>query len=223
MRIFIVLLTGLLLFSPTLLPTAFAQKTATKSDPKAKKILDQVSKKYKTLRALKADFTLSIENTDANIKEKQKGRVYIKGNKYKIETDKLDRISDNKSVWTHFKDEEEVQVTEFDPDEGELTPAQLFTIYDRDFIYSLNDEVKERGIAYAMIDLTPKDKSVPYYKVRLTVNKDNSLITRAMVFEKNSTTVVYELGNFNTDVTFEDSFFSFKKDTDSDIEVIDLR
>ena len=209
----------------TLGTQAHAQSSAEKSsveEKKAKIILDKVSKKYRTLKAIAADFTLTIENQEAGVSEKQEGRVYIKGEKYKIATTALDRISDNNSVWTHFKAEEEVQITEFDPEDGDLTPAQLFTIYKKDFSYRLNDELKQGKQVLALIDLTPKDKDMPYYKIRLTINKSTNLITKAKVFEKNTTTVTYELENFDTSKNLSDDFFSFDE-SNTDVEIIDLR
>ena len=106
-----------------------------KSDPKAKALLDKVSQKFKASKTLKADFTLQTIVPDQKNAQKQAGKIYIKGNKYKITTTEIERFSDGKTVWTLFKTEDEVQVNNVSPTGGELTPAQFFTMYQKGFTY----------------------------------------------------------------------------------------
>ncbi|MGB1207406.1 MAG: LolA family protein [Chitinophagales bacterium] len=195
--------------------------TCVAQDKDAQKILDKVSQKFQSLKALQADFSLQIENAAAGINEVQEGKVFVKGEKYKIETADLFRLSDNRYVWTYFIEEEEIQVNDFDPEEGEMSPARLFSIYNEDFNFMINDEKK--AATAIVIDLTPKEKSeMPYYKVRLSINTKTDLIEKAVIFEKSGSRFTYVLENVNTKVSFEDSFFELKESDYDDIDWIDL-
>jgi len=56
----------------------FAQ---TSSDPDAKKILDAVSEKFKSFKAIQAGFTYKVENADGKVISTKKGTAYMKGTK----------------------------------------------------------------------------------------------------------------------------------------------
>ena len=195
--------------------------TCVAQDKDAQKILDKVSQKFKALDALQADFSLQIENAAAGIDETQEGKVFVKGDKYKIEAEGLLRLSNNKYVWTYFIEEKEVQVNDFDPEEGEMSPARLFNIYNEDFDFMMNDE--QKSASTAVIDLTPKEKSeMPYYKVRLSINTNSNLIEKAVIFEKSGSRFTYILKNIDTKVSFNDAFFELKEDDYEDVDWIDL-
>ena len=200
----------------------FVSNTCVAQDKEAQKILDRVSQKFQSLDALQADFSLQIENTAAGINETQEGQVFVKGDKYRIKTDGLLRLSNNQYVWTHFTKEEEIQVNDFDPEEGEMSPARLFNIYNEDFKFMINEEVKAASDV-KVIDLSPKEKSdMPYYKVRLSINTNTNLIEKAVIFEKSGSRFTYILKNIDTKVNFKDSFFELKESDYPNADWIDL-
>ena len=194
------------------------------ADGKAERILNEVSRKFRNTESMQADFSLTI-SMGTEVTEKQDGKVYLKGNKYRIETKEMDRVSDNKSIWTIFKDVKEIQINEFDPEEGELSPVQLFTLYEKDYSFEIKDEFVQKGTNFTDIDLIPNDKSSSFFKVRLTVNNAKNLITKAVIFDRNGSRYTYELENFDTSGSLSDNLFVVDEDEyeNDDFEIIDLR
>lgn len=197
---------------------AYAQ-TPKNGDPQAKALLDKVSQKFKAYKTLKLNFVLNVSHPDRKVNEKQSGKVCIKANKYRISTDDLERISDGKSVWTYFIQDEEVQVNNVDSKSGELSPADFFSFYNHDFDYYINSD----NANICEIDLTPTNKQVSYFKVRLSVDKKNNMITKATVFEKNGMRYTYSFSNMLPNQAIEDTQFYFNKSQYPNVEVIDLR
>lgn len=192
------------------------------SDPQAKAILDKVSQRFKALESVQIDFALNIVNKDATINEKQVGKIYIHKDMYKIESSDFDRICNGKSLWTFFKEQNEVQVTDYEPSNNEISPSQLFTLYEKNYDYSINKEAKP-STKYAYIDLVPKNKNINFFKVKLTIDKASNTITKAIIFERNGTQFTYELKNYNSTVKLPDSTFVFNPSAYPNVEVIDLR
>ena len=184
-----------------------------KKDTRAQAILDKFSRKISGYNSVVADFTFHIENTDAGVKETQEGKLYMKGDKYRVENDDFERRSDGPTVWTLFKygDEGEVQVTESGEDDEELSPQMLFSIYKKDFYSVFKQEKVEDGKAVAVIDLTPKNKDIPYFKVRLFFEKATNMLVKARVYEKGGTQFTFLLDNYQTNKSFPDSHFIMKK------------
>jgi len=195
-----------------------------KNDPKAKAILDGVSKKFSQLKSVVANFVLKIEGANNSVTDSKKGTVYLKGAKYKVNLDGQEIISDNKTSWTYAKDANEVTINNVDPNSSSLSPAKLFTnFYDKDYLYRLDGETTEKGKVLQNIEMTPTDKSKNVFKVIVSIDKKNQNISRMRVFEKNGNHYTYEITSFTPNTNVSDATFSFDPKKYPGVEVVDLR
>ncbi len=201
---------------------AQAPKGMGKSDVDAKKILDQVSAKFKAYKSVQAQFVLKIENATGKSLGNKSGNVYMKGTKYRISASGQEIFSDGSNIWTYEKAANEVTINKIDPTANSITPQKLFTnFYDKDFLYKLNGVVKEGGKNLQEIELTPIDKSKPFFKVLVYVDKSTIYTTK--VFEKTGNRYTYSISNMKTNVTITDDTFVFDAKKYPGVEVVDLR
>ena len=216
------LLLGFFMFSGC---HVFAQNSSTgKSDPDAKKILDNVSSRFKTYETVKADFTLKIENAAGKVQGTKSGVVYMKGSKYRVSISGQEIYSDGNNIWTYDNTANEVQVTKFDPSSNTITPQKMFTnFYDKDFLYKLNSETRQGNKTIQEIELTPLDKTKPFFKVLVHIDKGSRSIVSSKVFEKNGNRYIYTITNMKTNTSLPDSLFAFDAKEYPKVEVVDLR
>jgi outer membrane lipoprotein carrier protein len=194
------------------------------SDPNAKKILDAVSAKFKTYKSVQAKFTLKVENGAGKVMGNKSGNVYMKGTKYRVTVTGQEIFCDGSSVWTYDKGANEVTITRLDGSSNTITPQKLFTnFYDRDFLYKLNGESKSGGKTLQEIELTPIDKSKPFHKVLVYVDKASQAIASTKVFEKTSNKYTYSVSGMNTTSAVADAMFVFDTKKYPGVEVVDLR
>ncbi len=201
---------------------AVAQKPAP-ADKAADKLLNVISNRYKNFKTIKADFIYSIESKAENISEKQKGSIYVKGNKFRLDIADQIIMCDNKTVWTYSKEANEVQVNNYDAKKAPIRLDDLFTMYDKGFLSKILEAKKEGKSEIALLELTPKDKKKNFFKIKLTVDKTNQTITKSQVFEKSGTIHTYTVTNQYPNVKLEDKFFVFDAKKFPKCEVIDLR
>lgn len=196
----------------------FAQK-----DAKAKTMLDNMSKTYSNASSITADFSLTIENKAASLQETQKGKVLLKGKKFRIEMADQDIFSDGTSLFTLLKDVNELQITTYKPEPDEITPINLFSLYQKGFDYYLIEEKTIGGVKTAIIDLVPTDKSKPFFKIKLQLDLSKNQLSNARVFEKSGTEYLYNISNLLTNKVVDDNKFIYTKAAYPKLEVIDLR
>ena len=55
-----------------------------KNDPDAKKVLDALSAKLNSYKAVQANFTLKVEDQKGKLQGSRSGIIYLKGNKYHV-------------------------------------------------------------------------------------------------------------------------------------------
>jgi outer membrane lipoprotein-sorting protein len=200
--------------------TLFAQ-----TDPKAKAILAEVSKKYKSYKTIKSNFSFTAENKQAKFKESQNGVLYVNAaaNQYKVSMSDKDLISDGKTQWTYLKTDKEVQVSDAQSTDDALNPAKVFTMYEKGFKYLYTGERKVGAKTYQMIDLSPIDTKKSYFKIRLSIDKFAKQIATVLVFDKNGSNYTYNITAFSAAGQVPASTFMFDAKKYPGVEVVDLR
>ena len=195
------------------------------TDAKAKAILAEVSKKYRSYDVVKSDFVFTLNNPQAKINQSQAGTLYAKSkaNKYKVVLNSQELMSDGKNQWTYLKDDKEVQLSEVDNSPNALNPAQLFTIYEKGFKYLYTGDSKLNSRVVQGIDLTPLDSKQSFFKIRLSIDKLNRQISKAIVFDKNGSRYTYTIKSFTPNVKVSDAIFAFDSKKYPGVEVVDLR
>ena len=200
-------------------------KNMGQSDPAAKKILDAVSAKFKSFKAVQAIFSFKNEDGKGKVLGIKKGSLFTKGNKYRVSiTGGQDIYCDGSNIWTYDKNSNEVTISKFDPSQNTITPQKLFTnFYDKDYLYKLNGEKKEAGKVLQEIELTPFDKTKSFFKVLIWVDKKTQAIYSTKVLEKSGNKYTYTVSSLNGSATVNDTQFVFDKKKYPGVEVVDLR
>jgi outer membrane lipoprotein carrier protein len=194
------------------------------SDPAAKKVLDAVSAKFKTYKSVQAKFSLKVENGSGKVMGNKSGSVSMKGTKYRVTVTGQEIYCDGSNVWTYDKSANEVTITRLDGSNNTITPQKLFTnFYDKDFLYKLNGESKSGAKTLQEVELTPIDKSKPFHKVLVYVDKAAQSITSTKVFEKTGNKYTYAVSGMNTSGAVTDALFVFDAKKYPGVEVVDLR
>lgn len=205
--------------------SAFAQpKGMGKNDAAAKQILDAVSAKFKSFKTVTAKFNLKIENAAGKVQGSKSGVVNLKGTKYRINVTGQEIISDGNTAWTYDKGSNEVQINRIDRNATTITPQKMFTnFYDKDFLYKTNPDVKIGGKMMQEIELTPIDKSKPFFKVLVNVDKATKTIRQTKVFEKNGNRYTYSIVSLQPNTALPDALFTFDAKRYPKVEIVDLR
>jgi outer membrane lipoprotein carrier protein len=199
----------------------YAQAT---NDPAAKKVLDDVSAKFKTYKTVKSTFTFKTESSAGKTLSTKTGTVLLKGNKYKVTIVGQEIFCDGSNVWTYDKSANEVVITKFDNSGTSLTPQKMFTnFYDKDFLYKLNGEKKVGTKTVQEIELTPTDKNKTYHKVYLSVDKTAKTVSETKVLEKDGKKYSIKVNSFTPNTTIDDKQFVFDEKKYPGVEVIDNR
>ncbi len=194
------------------------------NDPAAKQILDAVSAKFKTFTSVQAGFSYKVEDAKGKIMSTKTGTVWMKGNKYKVSFGGQEIFSDGNTIWNYDKSTNEVTINNVDASGSSLTPQKLFTnFYDKDFLYLLNGEKKIGAKIIQEIEMTPTDKSKPFHKVYLQVDKSAKTIYSTKVLENGGNRYTYTVSNMKTNAPLSDNQFLFDKKKYPGVEEVDLR
>jgi len=202
-----------------------AQQEPVTQDPAAKEILDRIAAKAKQMKSIQADFSVVVEDKKENTKNSSTGNLLMKKEKYKISTRGSVVYFNGKTMWTHTIDDQEVIITEPGNNEEDMmsNPANIFTLYNRDFKYRYVRETTRNGLKMDEIDLYPKNLDQPYSRIRLLVNRNNDMPEVITSYGKDGINYTITLTNFQPDREISDTLFTFDPAKNKKVEVVDMR
>ncbi|GAB1444952.1 MAG: outer membrane lipoprotein carrier protein LolA [Cyclobacteriaceae bacterium] len=192
-------------------------------DPKALEILEAMSAKYKSLTSFEANLTSSLSNETDGINEEFKGKITVKGNKFKLIVDDQEIINNGTTVWTYLPSASEVNIDNVDPDTEEMNPSKFYTIYQKGYKYLYLEDQTDGGVLCEVVDLVPEKKDAQYFKIRMNIAKKDKSIQSWIMFDKSGNRYKYTISKFVPNVKVDDSFFTFDPKKYPGVEVIDLR
>ena len=210
--------TFLAAFLLVLVKVTFAQY-----DPKALEILEAMGEKYKSLPSYEANFTSTLTNDVENIKEEFKGKLTVKGDKFRMSLPEQEVINNGVTVWTYLPEVKEVNIDNYDKNSGDINPLKIYEIYQKDFKYLYIQDKTEGGVVCEEVDLVPEKKDSQYFKIKLLIKKKDKVIQSLTMFDKGGNRYKYTISKFAANADVPDSYFTFDAKKYPGIEVIDLR
>jgi outer membrane lipoprotein carrier protein len=202
---------------------ALVKVTFAQYDPKALEILEAMGQKYKTMPTYEANFAYALTNDVENIKEEFKGKLTVKGDKYRISLPEQEVINNGVTVWTYLPDAKEVNIDNYDKNSGDINPLKIYEIYQKDFKYLYIQDKTEGGVVCEEIDLVPEKKDAQYFKIKLLIKKKDKVIQSLTMYDKGGNRYKYTITKFVPNAEVADTFFTFDARKYPGVEVIDLR
>ena len=195
-------------------------------DPKAKSILDDLSKTTKAYKTISADYAYTIFNKEKKQTDKLSGKVQVKGQKFKMTLPGNVIVCDGKTIWNHNKDAAEVTIKNFDADnEDQLNISKIFTLYETGYKYKFDKEEKVGAITCNVIDLYPsvKPEKKKFHTIKLYIDKTKKQVVQLKMLMKDQGTQVYEIKSFKPNVELADAIFTFDTKPFKADQIIDER
>lgn len=192
-------------------------------DPKALEILEAMGEKYKSLPTYEANFSWILTNDVENVKEEFKGKLTVKGDKFRISLPEQEVINNGVTVWTYLPEVKEVNIDNYDKNSGDINPLKIYEIYQKDFKYLYIQEKTENGVMCEEVDLVPEKKDAQYFKIKLLIKKKDKVIQSLTMFDKGGNRYKYTITRFVPNASIDDSYFTFDPKKFPGVEVIDLR
>ncbi len=197
----------------------FAQK-----DPTAKAVLDEMSQKFQSMNGFTASFDFTFQD-DTGSSDRQSGEIAVKGNQYRLKLPDQEIFNDGKTVWTFIQADgyKEVTINDVTQMEGELTPSNIYRMYESGFNYKLAGEKQFQGKPTQMVELIAEKDNAPFQKVRLMIDKASKDLLGWEMFDGQGGTFAYTFKNVKPNASLSGDYFAFDTKKYPGIEVIDLR
>lgn len=190
-------------------------------DQQALEVLDAMSNKYRKMKGFTSKFTYRLENPSENINDSFDGSISISGEKYFLDLGSQQIINNGETMWTYLPEAQEVNISDYEPEEETLSLNNIFDVYKEGYKYIMNVDFTNANIN--AVDLIPDDKESEFFKIRMFIDARSYVLKEFMIFEKSGNRYSYRINVFSEKDAFAPGTFSFDPSTHPEVEVIDFR
>ena len=150
-------------------------------DPRAKKIMEQVSRKYLSLESYRVTFRQDIVRIkDQTIIDSTEGEITVKGEQYSLDIGQQKIFNNGTKIWNYSKDLNEVYVSDYDPEAINSLehPSAILKMYSQGFKYrleKLSENIKKFNVVY-LIPENLKDDSITFFQLKVYIDSKNRIV-----------------------------------------------
>lgn len=179
---------------------------------KATSLLDEVSSKVESYDNIVIEFKYALENTAENVKHETRGDVSLQGEKYLLNIMGTTRLFDGKKLYTIIPEDEEINISNYDPNEDQdITPSKMLTFYNDGYKSEWGPTEDHKGRKIQYIKLTPIDSNAEIKEIRLGIDKQTKHIYNLIQTQDNGTKITITVNSFKTNQPIPSSLFQFKE------------
>ena len=175
-------------------------------------ILNKLSGSMKSLKTFYVEFNANIKNSSTGVNESEKGKGWVKGNKYFATYGEITLLSNGFKTWTVINEEKSVYESDASDDEESMNPKKLMTIWENGFKNKYEKASTFNGENVHVIKLFPTNPdNSDYHTILLYVAAKSSELKKAVMKTNDGTTMTYHLTKFVSNKDIADSKFVFNK------------
>ena len=200
------------------------------ADPEAGALLEKAAAKYKALKGLDADFVLTTvrpklkpDDPDSKYTNDDKGKLYMKGSKFKIVMNGNEVFCDGKVIWTYLPKSKEIQVNDYEESKETFSPTKIFSVYKEGYSYQIKEKKIFGGKNVTVIEMAPQNRKVSFFKIDVAIDEATNDVMESKVYEKSGIRYIYKITKLNTANALADDLFVCDPKKYPGAKVVDLR
>jgi len=189
---------------------------------KADEILKESKAEIEALKDFGADFVYELSGPGLNGTISKKGSLKYQKGKYVVKMADESFYCDRESLWIYLKEDNTVNILEYDPEEG-MNIEALFELYEANSKARYEGTESVDGKSCHKILLAIKDPSLDYYRATLWINTKTNYPAKATLTNRKQTETTFELRDFAPNVGYSDNTFRFDPEAHPGVVVYDER
>ena len=184
-------------------------------------ITHSVESKYKNLKSVSMVFTKEVKSENFDAKEKGKGKIWMKNSdKFRIDSDREQIISDGKIVWIYSKENKQVTKNRKEKVKNVLDFGQSFADFNGNYEVALKGKDKVLDLPCLILELTPKKENEFITKFFLWVESKTYLIRKIEYLDINDNHISLLFNQISPNAKISDKKFDFQ--LPQGVELVDL-
>ena len=188
----------------------------------AKSILDKMSETYKAMPGFEIAFTQRLES-GLDQTESYSGEASVAKEKFLVRFQGQHIYCNGPVLWTYLVEDRELTISNFEPDEQAINPANIYDIYKEGFDFEFVGEDSYEGNNVNVVKLLSTDPDSDFTTIVMYIGMEDSYLKGWDLIDYDDIPTSFTVTKFTPDRNFDSSFFDFNRTQNPvDIET-DLR
>ncbi|MEQ9105469.1 MAG: outer membrane lipoprotein carrier protein LolA [Rhodothermales bacterium] len=187
----------------------------------AQPLADQVRALYGAETTMAARFVQTISSEFLEMDERYSGRVWIAGDRYRIETGSQTIVSDGERTWIHNHAERQVLINTVEDDMEDFSLTSFLGEFDSAYAIRQEADASLDGTRMHVLGLTPTDAFASFKTVTMWIRPADLAVLRMHVVDLNDVQMTFHLSDVEFNPSLAEDAFSFA--IPDGVEVIDLQ
>jgi outer membrane lipoprotein-sorting protein len=174
--------------------------------------------------SFKTEYTYKMTNKNNEVFAESKGDILVKGDKFKLTDADREIFFNGTTVWVYERKVNEVNISSKEDLEGEITPANIYKMYQKGYKYIFMGQVKEGNRVLNTVDLEPQKRGANNIaKIRIFINDNDNSLFRIIVTGTSDIRQTYDIKQVTPNIKLTDATFNFDATKYKGVKVTDLR
>lgn len=182
------------------------------NDPEAAALLEKVAQQIENYQTVSFDFSYSLENLEEQIRQESSGKVWLEGNKYRLEFLGLIQIFDEEKLYTIVPENEEITISTPEQEDAGFNPSKLLYFFKEGYAYQMDivQNVMGRKIQFIKLIPTEENTEIDYLLLGIDINSLN--IYRLIEIGSNGTRTTLTLLSQTDNAKLPEGTFVFQEE-----------
>lgn len=181
-------------------------------------VIDRVRARYEASSGIEARFEQVTTLFDES--DRLTGRIWLQGEKYRLETGSRTVVADGETVWVFDRAENQVIVSDFVEDETTFSITGFLYRFDERWRVTGEAASTQGAERVRIATVVPIDPDDWFSRVIVTVRERDAMVTRLEVVDASDVTMIFDLRNV-VERPLEPGLFRFSPEVG--VEIVDLR
>ena len=176
--------------------------------PDPKTVLDKMSMTYKAMAGFEIEFVQKVMS-ESEVLDRFSGTAAVSKAKFMIKFRDQHIYCNGSVLWTYLVEQQELTITNFEPEETFINPTNIYDIYKRGFKYEYKRSENLGGAMVDVIELISTDQDSDFTNIIMYIDKTTSYLKAWDLIDYDDIKTSFEVANFKPDQKYAEGFFEF--------------
>lgn len=188
----------------------------------AKTVLDKMSSTYKAMAGFEISFVQK-NFSEAEVIAQTAGSVSAAKEKFLIKLEGQEIYCNGPVLWTYLVESQELTISNFEPEEGAINPANIYDIYKEGYTFEFKRQDSVNGELVDVVELISTDEDADFTNIVMYIGQQDSYLKSWDLIDYDGAKTSFEVSAFKPDQAFDAKYFEFNEEANPVQHKEDLR
>ena len=188
----------------------------------AKAVLDKMSSTYKAMSGYEISFVQK-NFSEAEVIAQTAGSAAVSKEKFVLKIEGQQIYCNGPVLWTYLVESQELTISNFEPEEGAINPANIYDIYKNGFTFEYKRQDNVKGELVDVVELVSTDEDADFTNIIMYIGQKDAYLKAWDLIDYDGAKTNFEVAAFKPDQVFDAKYFEFDEEANPVQHKEDLR